>query len=101
MTPLDVAPCQSVLLAAAAQRTTRLRLVPLVYLLPFHHPLRLMEEISVLDHLSGGRLEVGVGRGIAPPEHEMWGLDPGQSRPWPGGWSVIARCSRPTAAPIY
>ena len=80
MTPLDVAPCQSVLLAAAAQRTTRLRLVPLVYLLPFHPPLRLMEEISMLDHLSGGRLEVGVGRGIAPPEHEMWGLDPALGR---------------------
>ncbi len=76
MTPLDVAPCQSVLLAAAAQRTSRLRLVPLVYLLPFHHPLRLVEEISMLDHLSGGRMEIGVGRGVAPPEHEMWGLDP-------------------------
>lgn len=80
MTPLDVAPCQSVLLAAAAQRTSRLRLVPLVYLLPFHHPLRLIEEISMLDHLSGGRMEIGVGRGVAPPEHEMWGLDPALGR---------------------
>lgn len=80
LTPLDAAPCQSVFLAAAAQRTSRIRLVPLVYLLPFHHPLRLVEEISMLDHLSLGRLEVGVGRGIAPPEHEMWGLDPEVSR---------------------
>jgi len=80
LTPLDAAPCQSVLLAAAAQRTRRIRLVPLVYLLPFHHPIRLVEEICMLDHLSGGRLEVGVGRGIAPPEHEMWGLDPQRSR---------------------
>jgi alkanesulfonate monooxygenase SsuD/methylene tetrahydromethanopterin reductase-like flavin-dependent oxidoreductase (luciferase family) len=80
LTPLDAAPCPSVLLAAAAPRTRRIRLVPLVYLLPFHHPLRQVEEIAMLDHLSGGRLEVGVGRGIAPPEHEMWGLDPALAR---------------------
>ncbi|MPY96251.1 MAG: LLM class flavin-dependent oxidoreductase, partial [Acidimicrobiia bacterium] len=80
LTPLDAAPCQSVFLAAAAQRTRRIRLVPLVYLLPFHHPVRLVEEISMLDHLCTGRLEVGVGRGIAPPEHDMWGLDPATSR---------------------
>jgi alkanesulfonate monooxygenase SsuD/methylene tetrahydromethanopterin reductase-like flavin-dependent oxidoreductase (luciferase family) len=80
LTPLDAAPCPSVLLAAAAQRTSRIRLVPLVYLLPFHHPLRLVEEIAMLDHLSLGRLEVGVGRGIAPPEHQMWGLDPDLAR---------------------
>ena len=80
LTPLDMAPCASVLLAAVAQRTTKLHFGPLVYLLPFHHPLRLLEEIAMLDHLSGGRLEVGVGRGIAPPEHQMWGLDPDLAR---------------------
>jgi alkanesulfonate monooxygenase SsuD/methylene tetrahydromethanopterin reductase-like flavin-dependent oxidoreductase (luciferase family) len=80
LTPLDAAPCPSVFLAAAAQHTTQIRLIPLVYLLPFHHPLRLIEEVAMLDALSGGRLEVGVGRGIAPPEHEMWGLDPQDSR---------------------
>jgi alkanesulfonate monooxygenase SsuD/methylene tetrahydromethanopterin reductase-like flavin-dependent oxidoreductase (luciferase family) len=48
----------------------------MVHLLPFYHPIRLLEEIAMLDHLSGGRLELGVGRGISPPEHEMWGLDP-------------------------
>jgi alkanesulfonate monooxygenase SsuD/methylene tetrahydromethanopterin reductase-like flavin-dependent oxidoreductase (luciferase family) len=80
LTPLDAAPCPSVLLAAAAQRTSRIRLAPLVYLLPFHHPLRLIEEISMLDHMCQGRLDVGVGRGIAPPEHEMWGLDAASAR---------------------
>lgn len=34
----------------------------------------------MLDHLSGGRLELGVGRGISPPEHEMWGLEPDLAR---------------------
>jgi alkanesulfonate monooxygenase SsuD/methylene tetrahydromethanopterin reductase-like flavin-dependent oxidoreductase (luciferase family) len=80
LTPLDAAPCPSVLLAAVAQRTTRLRFGPLVYLLPFHHPLRLLEEVAMLDHLADGRLEVGVGRGIAPPEHAMWGLEPDAAR---------------------
>src|SRR5262249_24570474 len=46
-----------------AQRTQRLRFGPCVYVLPLHHPLRLIEEISMLDHLSGGRLDIGVGRG--------------------------------------
>src|SRR6478736_1627445 len=61
--------------AAAAQLTTRLRFGSLVYLLPFHHPIRLAEEIATLDHLLEGRFDVGVGRGISLPEHELWGLD--------------------------
>jgi len=75
LTPLDTAPSISTWLAAVASRTTRMRIGSMVYLLPFHHPIRLLEEIAMLDHLSGGRLEVGVGRGISPPEHEMWGLE--------------------------
>ena len=59
----SLAPSQNVFLAAASQRTQRLRLVPCIYVLPLHHPLRLIEEICMLDHLSEGRLEVGVGRG--------------------------------------
>lgn len=80
LTPLDAAPSSGLFLAAAAQRTSTIRLVPLVYLLPFHHPLRLIEEIAMLDGLSSGRLEVGIGRGVAPPEHDMWGLDPTTAR---------------------
>jgi len=63
-----------------AARTSKMRIGPLVYLLPFHHPIRLLEEIAMLDHLSGGRFELGVGRGISPPEHVMWGLDTEQAR---------------------
>ncbi len=80
MIPLDMAPSGNVFLAAAARETERIRLGSLVYLLPFHHPLRLAEEICMVDHLSGGRLEVGVGRGISPPEHALWGFDPGAAR---------------------
>jgi alkanesulfonate monooxygenase SsuD/methylene tetrahydromethanopterin reductase-like flavin-dependent oxidoreductase (luciferase family) len=75
-TPLGRAPSPSVFLAAAIQRTRRIRLGPLVYVLPLHHPLRLYEEICMLDHLSGGRLMVGVGRGGALLEHQRYGIDP-------------------------
>ncbi|HXF86883.1 MAG TPA: LLM class flavin-dependent oxidoreductase [Xanthobacteraceae bacterium] len=72
-TPLGMAPSPSVFLAAAAQRTRRLRLGTFVYALPLHHPLRVMEEICMLDHLSGGRVEIGFGRGSVPYEISYYG----------------------------
>jgi alkanesulfonate monooxygenase SsuD/methylene tetrahydromethanopterin reductase-like flavin-dependent oxidoreductase (luciferase family) len=78
-TPLSQTPSPSVFLAAVAQRTKRLRLGPLVYVLPAHHPLRLAEEICMLDHLSSGRLEVGIGRGASPHELHYFGIDPEQA----------------------
>jgi len=74
VTPLSLAPSPTVFLTAVAQRTRRLRLGPLVYLLPFYNPLRLLHEICMLDHLSHGRLELGVGRGIVPMEAEHFDL---------------------------
>jgi len=65
---LGMAPSPSVFLSAVAQRTQRLRMGPMVYVLPVHEPLRLIEEICMLDQLSGGRLEVGIGRGQSPYE---------------------------------
>jgi alkanesulfonate monooxygenase SsuD/methylene tetrahydromethanopterin reductase-like flavin-dependent oxidoreductase (luciferase family) len=76
ITPLSISPSPAVFLSAAFQRTSRLRLGPLVYLLPFYNPIRLLHEISMLDNLSNGRLELGVGRGIVPMEAETFGLDP-------------------------
>jgi alkanesulfonate monooxygenase SsuD/methylene tetrahydromethanopterin reductase-like flavin-dependent oxidoreductase (luciferase family) len=74
-TPLGCAASPSLFLAAVAQRTRRLRFGPLVYLLPFYHPLRLIEEICMLDHMSGGRFQLGVGRGVSPFETQAYGLD--------------------------
>jgi alkanesulfonate monooxygenase SsuD/methylene tetrahydromethanopterin reductase-like flavin-dependent oxidoreductase (luciferase family) len=73
-TPLGLAASPSVFLAAVAQRTERLRFGPLVYTLPLHHPLRVVEEICMLDQMSGGRLELGVGRGISPIESAYYGV---------------------------
>jgi alkanesulfonate monooxygenase SsuD/methylene tetrahydromethanopterin reductase-like flavin-dependent oxidoreductase (luciferase family) len=68
-------PSPSVFLAAVTQRARRIRLGALVYVLPTHHPLRLAEEICMLDHLSGGRIEVGIGRGASPHELDYFGVD--------------------------
>jgi alkanesulfonate monooxygenase SsuD/methylene tetrahydromethanopterin reductase-like flavin-dependent oxidoreductase (luciferase family) len=74
-TPIGCAASPGIFLAALAQRTEKLRFGPLVYLLPFYHPLRLIEEICMLDQLSGGRLELGIGRGVSPFETNNYALD--------------------------
>ncbi len=79
-TPLGLAPSPNVLLAAAAVRTTRIRLCPLVYVLPLYHPTRLAEEIAMLDQLSGGRLEIGFGKGGNPYELLCYGVEPGDAQ---------------------
>jgi alkanesulfonate monooxygenase SsuD/methylene tetrahydromethanopterin reductase-like flavin-dependent oxidoreductase (luciferase family) len=79
-TPLGMAPAPSVFLAAAAQRTTRLRLGPLVFIVPLYNPLRLAEEVCMLDQLSRGRLELGIGRGSSPWELRMFGVEPDETR---------------------
>lgn len=75
-TPLGWVPSPSVFVSAAFQRTRRLRIGPLVYVLPMYHPLRVYEEVCMLDHMSGGRLMFGVGRGAALVEHQRYGIDP-------------------------
>lgn len=75
-TPLGMAPSPNVFLAALAQRTRRLRFGPMVFVLPLYHPLRLLEEICMLDQISRGRLEIGFGRGASPIELAMYGEDP-------------------------
>ncbi len=79
-TPLGVAPSPGVWLAAVAEHTKQLRFGPLVYLLPLYHPLKLLEEICMLDQMSGGRFLLGVGRGISPIELRYYGIDPAVRR---------------------
>ncbi len=79
-TPLGMAPSPALFLAAAAQRTKRIRLGPLVYLLPLYNPLRLIEEVCRLDHLSAGRRELGIGRGVSPYELGHFGVNAAETR---------------------
>jgi alkanesulfonate monooxygenase SsuD/methylene tetrahydromethanopterin reductase-like flavin-dependent oxidoreductase (luciferase family) len=60
--------------AAIAMRTRHVRISSDVCLLPFNHPIRLAEDLAVLDNLSNGRIEVGVGMGYAPHEFRGFGL---------------------------
>ena len=78
--PLCMAPSQNVFLAAAARGTRRIKLGTLVHLLPMYHPLRFIEEICMLDNLSQGRLQIGLGRGITAIEHTCWGLHPEEAQ---------------------
>ncbi len=73
-TPLGMAASPSVFLSAVAQRTKRLRLGTCVYTLPLINPLRLLEEVCMLDQMSGGRLEMGIGRGSSPYELAYFGV---------------------------
>jgi len=78
-TPLGMAPSPTVFLSAVASRTKRLRFGPMVFALPLYHPLRLIEEICMLDQMSGGRFEMGFGRGASPIELEYFGADPAKA----------------------
>jgi alkanesulfonate monooxygenase SsuD/methylene tetrahydromethanopterin reductase-like flavin-dependent oxidoreductase (luciferase family) len=62
-------------LAAAAERTRRIRLGTAVVILPLESPLRTAEDAAVVDTLSGGRLEFGVGSGFSPPAFVAFGID--------------------------
>ncbi|MGB6574431.1 MAG: LLM class flavin-dependent oxidoreductase, partial [Trebonia sp.] len=67
-TPLGITPSPHLMLAAASQRTSVIRLGTLISILPLYHPMRVIEEACTLDQLTGGRLDLGVGRGISPIE---------------------------------
>ena len=69
----------AVIAVAAAARTKRLRLGTGVVLVPLHHPIRLAEEYAMLDVLSEGRLEFGVGRGFLSYAYDIFGVDMDQS----------------------
>lgn len=69
-----------VLLAAAAARTQNLRLGLGVIPLPYHHPVRVAERVAMLDVVSSGRLDVGIGRGFSPEEYRVFGADMEHSR---------------------
>jgi alkanesulfonate monooxygenase SsuD/methylene tetrahydromethanopterin reductase-like flavin-dependent oxidoreductase (luciferase family) len=78
-TPLGLAPSPAVFLAAAARETRRIRLAPTTFIVPLYDPLRLVQEIGMLDQLSHGRLEIGVGKGSSPIEAAMYGLTGGDT----------------------
>lgn len=81
----------NLLAAAAAQRTQRLKLLMYGNLLPLHDPLRLAEELAMLDCMSNGRIVSGFARGI-PREHNVYGVPLADSRArFEEAWEIIYR----------
>ncbi len=78
--PYGVFPNPAVALAAAAERTGRIRLGTAVSVLPFRNPLLVAEDYAMLDQLSGGRVVLGVGSGYLAHEFEALGIDPRDKR---------------------
>ena len=74
-TPLSIDGSPSVMVAAAIQRTKRLRMGALTWCLPWQLPYRFYSEICMLDQMSRGRIELGVGRGISPIESKFMGVN--------------------------
>jgi alkanesulfonate monooxygenase SsuD/methylene tetrahydromethanopterin reductase-like flavin-dependent oxidoreductase (luciferase family) len=74
--PLGLASSPALFLAAVAAVTSRIKIVPMTFIVPLYDPLRLVQEIGMLDQLSHGRLEVGVGKGSSPFEAGMYGFTP-------------------------
>ncbi len=75
----SVCPSVHMMGVLAAARTTRLRIGTGVSLAPFYHPVRLAEEVALLDQVSGGRVNWGAGRGFARVEFENFGVPPDES----------------------
>lgn len=73
-------PRPAIWMAAAAQRTKRIRLGCAVVVLPFDNPLRVAEDLAMVDVLSNGRLELGVGSGYLAHEFSGFNLDPQEKR---------------------
>ena len=74
-TPLSIDGSPAALLSAIFQRTRRLRAGALTFCLPWYHPYRFYSEVCMLDQMSYGRLELGVGRGVSPIESRIFNLN--------------------------
>jgi alkanesulfonate monooxygenase SsuD/methylene tetrahydromethanopterin reductase-like flavin-dependent oxidoreductase (luciferase family) len=75
----SVCPSVHIMGTHIAARTRRLRIGTAVSLASFYHPLRLAEEVALLDQISGGRVNWGAGRGFDPVEHRVFGVEPKDS----------------------
>jgi alkanesulfonate monooxygenase SsuD/methylene tetrahydromethanopterin reductase-like flavin-dependent oxidoreductase (luciferase family) len=79
-TPYSISPSPNLLVATLAQRTRRMKIGVMANITAFHNPRRLAEESAMLDYLTGGRLEVGLGRGVDEPEFIREGVKMEETR---------------------
>lgn len=89
--PYGLMTSPNLMAAAASQRTRQLKLLIYGNLLPIHNPLRLAEELAMLDCISGGRIISGFARGI-PREHVVYQVPMAESRArFEEAWEIIKR----------
>lgn len=79
LTTFSMSPCPEVMFGALSRLTKRIRLGFGVVILPYHHPIRVAERVAMVDHLSGGRVDLGTGRSAAYEQTGM-GIDPRETR---------------------
>src|ERR1700678_2900267 len=77
---MEIIASPEIFIAAAAERTRHIRLGTGVSSLPYHHPVMLADRMVLLDHLTRGRLMIGVGPGALPSDAFMMGIDPAKQR---------------------
>ncbi|HUZ75696.1 MAG TPA: LLM class flavin-dependent oxidoreductase [Stellaceae bacterium] len=80
VSPHSCMPSPNLMIAAAARATKRIRLGTMVNILPYRHPLLVAEEMAMLDVLTNGRIDVGIGRGLKPLEFRAFGVEQDRSR---------------------
>ena len=79
LTTFSMSPCPEVIFGALSRLTKNIRLGFGVVILPYHHPIRVAERVAMVDHLSGGRVDMGTGRSAAYEQTGM-GIDPRETR---------------------
>ena len=92
-------PSPGTFLGAASQRTKKIRLGPLVYVLPLWNPIRVAEEVALLDNLTRGRLECGFGPGIGPFTFAAYGVSWDEKRKM--AWEALRMIKGIWANPSY
>ena len=91
LTTFSMSPCPEVIFGALSRLTKRIRLGFGVVILPYHHPVRVAERVAMVDHLSGGRVDMGTGRSAAYEQTGM-GIDPRETREmWEESLSMIPK----------
>jgi len=91
--PYGICPSLAVLAAAIARETRRVRIGTSVVVAPFLHPVRIAEEWAMVDILSGGRLDFGIGRGYQPKEFRGFGVSMERTRErFDESLEIVRRC---------
>ncbi|MBL6081355.1 LLM class flavin-dependent oxidoreductase [Belnapia sp. T18] len=88
----SVCPSPLMMVAHCAAVTQRLRLGPAVVVLPLHHPLRVVQELGMLQALTGGRVQLGLGTGHQPHEFHTYGVPMAERTAiLEEGWDILER----------